>query len=96
MELEAYSKAGVVVEEVFSSIRTVLSYSGQIREEKRFDLNHRFFSLLFRTKIFLFFLYRYEKHLDEVKRSGIKRGAIHGFTMGIMWLLIYSAYALGI
>ncbi len=38
MELKAYGKAGAVAEEVFSSIRTVLSYNGQTREENRFDL----------------------------------------------------------
>ncbi|CAF1502364.1 unnamed protein product [Rotaria sordida] len=35
MELKAYGKAGAIAEEVFSSIRTVLSYNGQEREEKR-------------------------------------------------------------
>ena len=39
MELKAYGKAGSVAEEVLSAIRTVLSYNGQDREEKRFDLN---------------------------------------------------------
>ncbi|CAF4209005.1 unnamed protein product, partial [Rotaria sordida] len=34
MELKAYGKAGAIAEEVFSSIRTVLSYNGQEREEK--------------------------------------------------------------
>ncbi|CAF5218780.1 unnamed protein product, partial [Rotaria magnacalcarata] len=34
MELKAYGRAGAVAEEVFSSIRTVLSYGGQEREEK--------------------------------------------------------------
>jgi len=36
MELKAYGKAGAVAEEVFSSIRTVLCYNGQTREENRF------------------------------------------------------------
>jgi hypothetical protein len=35
MELRAYGKAGAIAEEVFSSIRTVFSYNGQSREEKR-------------------------------------------------------------
>jgi len=38
MELKAYGKAGAIAEEVFSSIRTVLSYNGQEREQKRLDL----------------------------------------------------------
>ncbi|CAF0923947.1 unnamed protein product [Rotaria sordida] len=37
MELKAYGKAGAIAEEVFSSIRTVLSYNGQEREEKRYQ-----------------------------------------------------------
>ncbi|CAF4212609.1 unnamed protein product, partial [Rotaria sordida] len=42
--------------------RTVLSYNGQEREEKR-----------------------YEKHLDEAKRNGIKKGAINGVTLGLWY-----------
>ncbi|CAF1014116.1 unnamed protein product [Rotaria sordida] len=37
MELKAYGKAGAIAEEVFSSVRTVLSYNGQEREEKRYE-----------------------------------------------------------
>jgi hypothetical protein len=39
LELKAYGRAGAIAEEVFSSIRTVLSYNGQKREENRFELN---------------------------------------------------------
>jgi ATP-binding cassette subfamily B (MDR/TAP) protein 1 len=42
MELTAYSKAGSIAEEVFSSIRTVVCYNGQEREEKRFHFNKRY------------------------------------------------------
>ena len=41
-------------------------------------------------------VYRYEKHLDEAKRNGIKRGAVNGLTMGFMWFLVFCIYALGI
>ncbi|CAF5047790.1 unnamed protein product, partial [Rotaria sp. Silwood1] len=71
-ELEAYSKAGAISEEVFSSIRTVLAYNGQEREEKR-----------------------YEKHLDEAKINGIKKGAISGIFIGTMWFFSFCSYALG-
>ncbi|CAF3318444.1 unnamed protein product [Rotaria socialis] len=71
MELKAYGRAGAIAEEVFSSIRTVLSYGGQEREEKR-----------------------YEKHLEDAKKNGIKKGAINGITIGTVWFLIYGAYAL--
>lgn len=36
MELKAYGKAGAIVEEVFSSIRTVFAYNGQEKEKQRF------------------------------------------------------------
>ncbi|CAF1145696.1 unnamed protein product [Adineta ricciae] len=38
---------------------------------------------------------RYEYHLDEAKKSGIRKGAISGSSMGLVWFLIYCAYALG-
>ncbi|CAF5024863.1 unnamed protein product, partial [Rotaria sp. Silwood1] len=37
IELKAYGKAGIVAEEVISSIRTVLSYNGQEREIQRYE-----------------------------------------------------------
>ncbi|CAF3666783.1 unnamed protein product [Adineta steineri] len=37
LELKAYGHAGVVAEEVFSSIRTVLAYNGQSKEEQRYS-----------------------------------------------------------
>jgi hypothetical protein len=92
MELKSYGKAGAIAEEVFSSIRTVLSYNGQSREEKRFDLINKIHIIV--DKIF-FLLYRYEKHLGEAKRNGIKKGAMNGLTIGSVWFLIYCAYALG-
>ena len=49
---------------------------------------------MFPTKVFV--LYRYEEHLGEAKKSGIKKGAVNGFTMGLVWSLIYCAYALGV
>lgn len=36
VELEAYGKAGVIAEEVISSIRTVFTYNGQEKEVNRF------------------------------------------------------------
>ncbi|CAF3878811.1 unnamed protein product, partial [Rotaria sp. Silwood1] len=37
IESKAYGKAGIVAEEVISSIRTVLSYNGQEREIQRYE-----------------------------------------------------------
>ena len=56
MELKAYGKAGAVAEEVFSSIRTVLSYNGQEREKKRFDFSNRYFNRLFLLMTFAFYI----------------------------------------
>ncbi len=42
MELEENGKANAIAEEVFSSIRTVVCYNGQEREEKRFHFNKRY------------------------------------------------------
>ena len=38
-ELKSYAKAGAIAEEVFSSIRTVLSYNGGAYEAKRSEKN---------------------------------------------------------
>ena len=56
MELKAYGKAGAIAEEVLSSIRTVLSYNGQTREEKRFDLNNNYSHCCYFTTIPLFYV----------------------------------------
>ena len=40
-------------------------------------------------------LNRYEKNLGEAKKSGIKKGAINGLTIGFLWLTVYCTYALG-
>ena len=93
MELKAYGKAGAVAEEVIGSIRTVLSYNGQEREEKRFDHDNRHSKLSFDD---VHFVNRYEKNLGEAKKSGIKRGAGNGLARGFSWFVIYSSYALGI
>lgn len=41
-------------------------------------------------------LSRYEKHLSEARKSGIKKGAVVGMTMGALWFVVYCEYALGI
>lgn len=43
----------------------------------------------------MFCIYRYEGFLGDAKKSGIKKGAVNGVTMGMVWFLIYCAYALG-
>lgn len=100
---KAYDQAGATAEEVFSSIRTVVSYNGQDREQKRFvelhlihaatDKIHPMHIGWFHND---FLLLRYEKHLSVAQRYGIKRGAMVGLTMGIVWFVIYNMYALGI
>lgn len=52
MELKAYERAGAIAEEVFSSIRTVFSYNGQQREEKRLNLIFNYLEM----KLYLFYI----------------------------------------
>ncbi|XP_037800229.1 ATP-dependent translocase ABCB1-like [Penaeus monodon] len=37
---------------------------------------------------------RYDANLVHAKRAGVKRGLVTGVGMGLMWFLIYAAYAL--
>ena len=90
LELKAYGKAGNVAEEVLSSIRTVFSYNGQEREQQRFILHWN------KGRQSHLPFCRYEKHLEEARRSAIKKGAVDGFTAGAAWCLIYCTYPLGI
>jgi hypothetical protein len=56
MELKAYGRAGAIAEEVFSSIRTVLSYNGQERERERFDLNNKYSHYSFFVQHYICFI----------------------------------------
>ncbi|UJR24177.1 hypothetical protein I4U23_027143 [Adineta vaga] len=38
---------------------------------------------------------RYGKHLNEAKKSSIRRGMVNGLIMGFMCVIIFSGYALG-
>ncbi|KAK3108334.1 hypothetical protein FSP39_005774 [Pinctada imbricata] len=38
---------------------------------------------------------RYKKHLDEAKAFGIKKGLTNGWTVGLIWLIMFAAYGLG-
>ncbi|XP_063421437.1 ATP-dependent translocase ABCB1-like isoform X2 [Mytilus trossulus] len=71
-ESEAYAKAGAVAEEVFSSIRTVVSFGGQQKECQR-----------------------YNSHLQNAKDVGIKKGYTNGFSVGLVYVVMFGAYALG-
>ena len=37
---------------------------------------------------------RYEEGLEHAEAAGKKRGAISGFGMGLIWLIMYASYAL--
>lgn len=41
------------------------------------------------------FLFRYEKNLVEARDLGVRKGLINGASMGIVWLIVFCAYALG-
>ncbi|XP_004537388.1 multidrug resistance protein homolog 49 [Ceratitis capitata] len=70
-ELQAYSNAGAVAEEVFSGIRTVFAFSGERKETERFA-----------------------KLLVPAEKTGCKKGLYSGIGSGIMWFIIYVAYAI--
>ncbi|KAK6623968.1 hypothetical protein RUM44_010825 [Polyplax serrata] len=70
-EMMAYTAAGRIAEEVFTSIRTVAAFDGAQKEVQR-----------------------YAKNLEISKSSGIKRGVASGTSGGVMWLIIYSSYAI--
>lgn len=72
-ELKAYSFAGAVAEEVIGGIRTVVAFSGEKKEQKR-----------------------YEQLLEPTKSMGKKKGFYSGIGNGIMWLIIYIAYAIAL
>lgn len=44
--------------------------------------------------IFLSFPDRYQKHLENAKKIGIKKAISANISMGIAFLLIYASYAL--
>lgn len=72
-ELKAYSFAGAVAEEVIGGIRTVVAFSGERKEQNR-----------------------YNKLLDPTVSMGKKKGLYSGIGNGIMWLIIYVAYAIAL
>jgi hypothetical protein len=43
----------------------------------------------------LFLVYRYDGHLDEAKKNGIKKGITVGWSMGLVYLVVFCAYGLG-
>ena len=92
VELEAYGRAGVIAEQVISSIRTVLTYNGQEKEIQRFVLDYLFF---INSRMF-YFIFRYEGYLDNARKCGIKKSFINGIRMGVTYFVIFSINALGI
>lgn len=40
-------------------------------------------------------LFRYNGHLDEAKKSGIKKGITVGWSTGLVFLVVFCAYGLG-
>ena len=39
--------------------------------------------------------FRYNDHLVEARDLGIRKALVNGFTMGLVWFVIFGAYALG-
>lgn len=42
-----------------------------------------------------YFLSRYNGHLDEAKKNGIKKGITVGWSTGLVFLVVFCAYGLG-
>lgn len=40
-------------------------------------------------------LFRYNGYLDEVKKSGIKKGIIVGWLIGLVFLVVFCVYGFG-
>lgn len=72
----------------------VLLYRTMDKIEKNDGLSFLFWYSLMKS-IDLFSSIRYEQYLDDAKRMGIKKGIANGLTMGIVWFILYCAYALG-
>jgi hypothetical protein len=88
-ELNSYSKAGQIVQEVFSSIRTVFSLNGGIFEQKRYV-----FSLKYSGKK-KYFIFRYEKELQETLWTSIRKGAALSLFIGWSHFTTYLIYGAG-
>lgn len=93
-ELNSYSTAGYVVQEVFSSIRTVLSLNGIEREQKRYKLGEKHCNLQQKVPV-VFRLLSYDKELNLTIPSTIRKGAAIGVFMGWISLTTYLVYAVG-
>ncbi|GAB5568501.1 phosphatidylcholine translocator ABCB4 isoform X1 [Prionailurus iriomotensis] len=99
-ELAAYAKAGAVAEEALGAIRTVIAFGGQNKE-----LDSEGEALPYPGVTLVTFNTgtatgdcrdqgRYEKHLQNAKKIGIKKAISASISMGIAFLLIYASYAL--
>ncbi|CAB3990056.1 multidrug resistance 1 isoform X2, partial [Paramuricea clavata] len=83
-ELAAYSKAGSVAEQSFSSIRTVAAFGGEAEQTKKVRVKTEDVCT------------RYDIHLTNSCKFGINKGLAVGFGLGIFQVSSLGNYALAL
>ena len=46
-------------------------------------------------KVTICYCFRYSVHLNDAKGSGIKKGITVGFSMGLIYFIVFSVYGFG-
>lgn len=90
-ELSTYARAGHIVQEVFSTIRTVHSLNGSEFERKRYS----FIMWNNKKRIIAHISLSYEKELYPTQRCGIRKGTFNGIFVGWLSLMTFVVYAIG-
>jgi len=98
--LKEYAGAGAVAEEVFASIRTVVSFGGQQKEINRYELTYcKHTHTHVRTispKLYNSIIgSRYNALLKDAKKVGIKKGIFTGLGIALTSFFIFFMYAVG-
>ena len=94
-EMNAYSKAAQIVQEAFSSLRTVLSFNGGAFEHTRYVIfvSENVKGITGFTQFTI--VIRYKKAMAGTVRSGIRKGAAFGAFAGWNFFLSFLIYAVG-
>ncbi|KAF0883310.1 ABCB5 protein, partial [Crocuta crocuta] len=97
-ELNAYSKAGAVAEEVLSSIRTVVAFGAQEKEVQRsVPLIMAIFSWFYfspKSVTLCFVFLRYTQNLKNAKDVGIKKAIASKLSLGAVYFFMNGTYGL--
>jgi ATP-binding cassette subfamily B (MDR/TAP) protein 1 len=85
-EVQAFSSASAIAQEVLQNIRTVTAFHGQKKEEERYII---MYSLSYASHWF-----RFANNLIEAKSMGIKKGIYVGTCQALSNILNYAAFAI--